>query len=64
MAGKKTSSKKAVAFTDPRINELANIISGIYMGQVQSGKPLNKTNSLDFIRAQLRGEVLTLARIS
>ena len=64
MAGKKTSSKKAVAFTDPRINELANIISGIYMGQVQPGKPLNKTNSLDFIRAQLRGEVLTLDRIS
>ena len=64
MAGKKISSKKAVAFTDPRINELANIISGIYMGQVQPGKPLNKTNSLDIIRAQLRGEVLTLDRIS
>lgn len=64
MAGKKISSKKAVAFTDPRINELANIISGIYMGQIQPGKPLNKTNSLDFIRAQLRGEVLTLDRIS
>lgn len=64
MAGKKASSKKSVAFTDPRINELANIISGIYMGQVQPGKPLNKTNSLDFIRAQLRGEVLTLDRIS
>lgn len=65
MAGKKTtSSKSKAAFTDPRLNELANIISGIYMGQVQPGKPLNKTNSLDFIRAQLRGEVLTLDRIS
>ena len=64
MAGKKNTSKKTVAFTDPRINELANIISGIYMGQIQPGKPLNKTNSLDFIRAQLRGEVLTLDRIS
>ena len=64
MAAKKGSSKKTVAFTDPRINELANIISGIYMGQIQPGKPLNKTNSLDFIRAQLRGEVLTLDRIS
>ena len=63
MAKKTTSSKKA-AFTDPRLNELANIISGIYMGQVQPDKPLNKTNSLDFIRAQLRGEVLTLDRIS
>ena len=57
-------AKKKTAFTDPRLNELANIISGIYMGQVQPGKPLNKTNSLEFIRAQLRGEVLTLDRIS
>ena len=60
MAGKKTKTN----FTDPRLNELANIISGIYLGQTQPGKPLNKTNSLDFIRAQLRGEVLTLDRIS
>ena len=60
MAGK----KKTVNFTDPRLNELANIISGIYLGQYQPGKPLNKTNSLDFIRAQMRDEVLTLDRIS
>ena len=57
-------AKKKTDFTDPRLNELANIISGIYMGQVQPGKPLNKTNSLEFIRAQLRSEVLTLDRIS
>ena len=62
MAGKKTTKKTEPAFVDPRINELANIISGIWMGQLQSNKPLNKTNSLDFIRAQLRGEVLTLDR--
>lgn len=62
MAGKKTIKKTEPAFVDPRINELANIISGIWMGQLQSNKPLNKTNSLDFIRAQLRGEVLTLDR--
>ena len=62
MAGKKKTKKTEPAFVDPRINELANIISGIWMGQLQSNKPLNKTNSLDFIRAQLRGEVLTLDR--
>lgn len=61
---KTNSRKKEVAFTDPRLNELASIISGIWMGQLQPGKPLNKTNSLDFIRAQLRGEVLTLDRIA
>lgn len=65
MATRKTGSKiSKSAFTDPRLNELASIISGIWMGQQQPGKPLNKTNSLDFIRAQLRGEVLTLDRIA
>lgn len=63
MAKKKTAVKEnEVAFTDPRLNELASIISGIWTGQLQPNKPLNKTNSLDFIRAQLRGEVLTLDR--
>ena len=64
MAGKKKieSKENSVAFTDPRINELASIISGIWAGQMQPNKPLNKTNSLEFIRAQLRGEVLTLDR--
>ena len=63
MAKKKTQVKQnEVAFTDPRLNELASIISGIWTGQLQPNKPLNKTNSLDFIRAQLRGEVLTLDR--
>ena len=61
---KKNSVAKAPAFTDPRINELASIISGIWMGQLQPGRPLNKTNALEFIRAQLRGEVLTLDRAS
>lgn len=63
MAKKTTAVKeKEVAFTDPRLNELASIISGIWTGQLQPNKPLNKTNSLEFIRAQLRGEVLTLDR--
>ena len=63
MAKKKIEAKEnEVAFTDPRINELASIISGIWTGQLQPNKPLNKTNSLEFIRAQLRGEVLTLDR--
>ena len=66
MAGKKATSKmnSKPKFTDPRLNELANIISGIYLGQYQPGRPLNKTNSLEFIRAQMRDEVLTLDRIS
>ena len=63
MAKKKIEAKEnSVEFTDPRINELANIISGIWAGQQQPNRPLNKTNSLEFIRAQLRGEVLTLDR--
>ena len=63
MAKKKIEAKEnEVAFTDPRLNELASIISGIWTGQLQPNKPLNKTNSLEFIRAQLRGEVLTLDR--
>lgn len=64
MAGKKKTESKenSVAFTDPRLNELASIISGIWLGQQQPNKPLNKTNALEFIRAQLRGEVLTLDR--
>ena len=64
MAGKKTTSKinSKAQVIDPRINELASIISGIWMSQMAEGKPLNKTNSLEFIRAQLRGEVLTLDR--
>lgn len=63
MAKKTIKAKEnETAFTDPRLNELASIISGIWTGQLQPNKPLNKTNSLEFIRAQLRGEVLTLDR--
>ena len=63
MAKKKIEAKESsTVFTDPRLNELASIISGIWAGQLQPNKPLNKTNSLEFIRAQLRGEVLTLDR--
>ena len=64
MVRKKTTTKTTKMFADPKLNELASIISGIWMGQLQPNRPLNKTNSLDFIRAQLRGEVLTLDRAS
>lgn len=60
----KTNAKNASGFDDARFNDLASIISGIWMAQNKPGMPLNKVNSLDFIRSQMRGEVLTLDRIS
>lgn len=45
-----------------RMNDLAAIISGLYMTSMD-GKPRNKVNSLDFLREQTRGEVLTLDRL-
>lgn len=47
-----------------RLNEFADIIAGLYIANTNAGKPLNKVNSLDFIRAQVRPDVLTLDRLT
>lgn len=60
---KKSTKAKENATVDARINDLANIISGLYSTIDTQGKPRNKVNSLDFLREQTRNEVLTLDRL-
>lgn len=59
-APKKANTDKIVM---ERLNEFADIIAGLYVANM-NGRVANKVNSLDFIRAQVRPEVLTLDRLT
>lgn len=58
------TNKSIVERVDARLNEFADIIAGLYMANAASVRPENKVNSLEFIRKQVRSDVLTLDRLT
>lgn len=62
----KTNSRKKLsddAIFKARMNDMAAILSGLFLQDLGGKDPRNKVNSLDFLRSQTRNEILTLDRL-